>query len=141
MKKFKVKTKFTPLTIVLCVVLVVYVLLLLALFAWAASSASKAYYGDYRSLEPDLVPHNIVGWPKEFFLFKNIKEINQGFADFTLWQMAYNTVLYAVGCSLSKVVVTCVVAYLCARYDNWFSKVVYNIVIVTMIVNIPRNSI
>ena len=30
--------------------------------------------------------------------------------------------------------VTCVVAYLCARYNNWFSQVVYITVIVTMIV-------
>jgi ABC-type glycerol-3-phosphate transport system permease component len=41
-----------------------------------------------------------------------------------------------VGCALFKVVVTCVVAYLCARYDNWFSRVIYSIVVVTMIIPI-----
>ena len=67
-------------------------------------------------------------------LFDNIALINDGFADFTLVDMFINTILYSVGCSLSKVIVTCLVAYLCARYENWFSKIIYTIVIVTMIV-------
>ena len=131
----EMKTKFSPLTIILCVVLTVYVVLL-ALLGWAFITASKAYAGDYSSFEPDLYPDNILGLPKKFVLFENISEINQGFSNFTLLEMAGNTVLYSVGCSLVKVVVTCVVAYLCARYDNWFSKVVHSTVIITMIVPI-----
>ena len=133
------KTRFTPLTIFLFLVLTCYVLFMLVMFAWVILTASKTYLGDYSSLMPDIIPDNIIGFPKEFVLFQNISEINSGFSDFTLLQMAYNTVLYSVGCSLSKVIVTCVVAYLCARYDNWFSKIVYNVVFVTMIVPIVGN--
>ena len=130
------KTKFSPLTICLFAVLTLYVLILIALLLWAVLTASKTYSGDYSSFEPDLYPDNILGFPKRFALFENLSEINMGFAKFTLGQMALNTIAYSVGCSLSKVIVTCVVAYLCARYDNWFSKIVYNLVIVTMIIPI-----
>lgn len=128
------KTKFSPLTVVLFVLLTVYVLFMLALFLWVFLTASKAYYGDY--FDHPKVGKNIVGLPLKFMLFDNIKEINKGFADGTLVSMAVNTVLYSVGCSLFKVVVTCVVAYLCARYNNWFSRLIYTIVVVTMIIPI-----
>ncbi len=128
------KTKFSPLTISLLVVLVLYVLLMLLLFYWVILSASKQYLGDYESEWTKLYPHNRIGLPKKFYLLENIVEMSNSFAGDTLAGLAMNTILYAGGCSLSKVVVTCVVAYLCARYDNWFSKLVYSIVIVTMIV-------
>ena len=130
------KEKFSPLTIALFVVLVAYVLFMLVLFVWVLMTASKSYFGDYTSFEPELYPDNIIGFPKKFVLFENLSEINNGFSGDTLWSMALNTILYAVGCALFKVVVTCVVAYLCARYNNWFSRVVYSVVVVTMIIPI-----
>jgi multiple sugar transport system permease protein len=130
------KNKFSPLTLTLFIILAVYVLFMLVVFVWVFLTASKAYFNDYSSFEPDLYPDNLIGFPKKFVLFENIAEINKGFSDFTLWGMALNTIAYSVGCSLSKVTVTCVVAYLCARYDNFFSKIVYNVVIVTMIIPI-----
>ena len=129
------KTKFSPLTIILCTILVLYVLFMAAMLVWVLLTASKTYINDYSSFKPN-VPDNKLGFPKKFVLFDNIAEINSAFANFTLVEMALNTIAYSVGCSLIKVVVTCVVAYLCARYDNWFSKVVYNVVIVTMIIPI-----
>ncbi|MBQ7913128.1 MAG: carbohydrate ABC transporter permease [Clostridia bacterium] len=128
-----IKKNLSPLTITLFVVLSAYVLFMLAIFFWAFLTASKAYYGDYYSLMGE---NNVIGWPKKFMFFKNIAEINNGFADYTLLEMALYTVLYSVGCSVFKVIVTCVVAYLCARYDNWFSRLVYSVVIVTMIIPI-----
>ena len=128
------KTKFSPLTLILFVVLTIYVLFMLVIFAWVFITASKAYFNDYSSLTD--APDNLIGWPKKFVLFDNISDINKGFSDFTLGELAMNTIAYSVGCSLCKVTVTCVVAYLCARYDNFFSKIVYNVVIITMIVPI-----
>ena len=136
MKNSKVsatKTKFSPLTVSLLVVLVLYVLIMFLIFYWILISASKQYDGDYEGLPKFGLPHNRIGLPKQFFLFENIQEMSGAFEE-TLIGLAWNTILYAVGCSLSKVVVTCVVAYLCARYDNWFSRLIYGVVIVTMIV-------
>lgn len=128
------KTKFSPLTIGLFILLTAYVLFMLVLFAWVFLTACKSYYGDY--FDHPQLGNNIIGLPVEFMLFENIKEINEGFADGTLLSMAGNTILYSVGCALFKVVVTCVVAYLCARYENWFSRLVYTVVVVTMIIPI-----
>lgn len=130
----EIKTKFSPLTISLFVILVAYVLFMILLFAWSILTASKSYYGDY--FDHPVVGKNIIGFPVKFMLFENIKEINTGFASGTLLSMAGDTILYSVGCALFKVVVTCVVAYLCARYNNWFSRLIYTIVVVTMIIPI-----
>jgi ABC-type glycerol-3-phosphate transport system permease component len=127
------KTKLSPLTISLLIVLTAYVLFMLALFTWAILTASKAYIDDYSAFTIE-GPDNILGLPKKFMLFDNLGQVNEGFANYTLMSMAINTVAYSVGCALAKVVVTCVVAYLCARYDNWFSKLIYFVVIITMIV-------
>ncbi|MBQ7373737.1 MAG: carbohydrate ABC transporter permease [Clostridia bacterium] len=135
---FKIKNKLSPLTIALLTVLTVYVIFMLALFLWAVITACKKYSGDYSSTDSSIA-NNIVGLPKQFYLFENISKLNEGFADFTLIEMAINTVLYSFGCSFFKVVVTCVVAYLCARYENWFSKIVYTAVIVTMIIPVVGN--
>ena len=130
----QIKKNLSPLTISLFAVLAVYVAIMLVIFLWAFLTASKSFYGDYKSFfgEGD----NIIGLPKKFMFFQNIAEINNAFADYSLLEMAGYTVLYSVGCSLFKVIVTCVVAYLCARYDNWFSRLVYSVVLVTMIVPI-----
>lgn len=135
MKTKSIKTKFTPLTVILFVILSVYVLLMLALFTWVLLTASKAYYGDYSSFDPAYAD-NIIGLPRKFMLFQNMMEINSGFAEGTLITMAWDTILYSVGCAFFKVVVTCLVAYLCSRYQNWFSRLVYSIVVVTMIIPI-----
>ena len=129
------QTKFSPLTITLFALLVVYVVIMVILFSWVFITASKSYYGDY--FDHPTLGKNIIGLPLKFMLFENIAEINAGFADGdTLISMAVNTILYSAGCALFKVVVTCVGAYLCARYDKWFSRLVYSVVIVTMIIPI-----
>ncbi|MBQ8725938.1 MAG: carbohydrate ABC transporter permease [Clostridia bacterium] len=129
------KSKWSPLTIALFTVLALYVLIMLVMLWWVFITASKAYINDYKSLK-DGVASNIIGLPKQFMLFSNIAEVANGFAKFTLIEMALNTVLYSLGCSLSKVIVTCLVAYLCSRYENWCSKIVYVLVVVTMIIPI-----
>ena len=134
-KSTKIKSKWSPLTIALFTVLVLYVLIMLIMLWWVLITASKAYVNDYKSFK-DGIESNIIGLPKKFMLFENLFEVSDGFANFTLIEMGFYTVLYALGCSLSKVVVTCIVAYLCSRYENWFSKIVYVIVVVTMIIPI-----
>ncbi len=139
MKSIKASKKLSPLAIILCTVLTLYVLVLFVLLAWTLLTATKDIIHDYKgypypgAVDKTIIP-NKIGLPRSFKLFENISRLNKGFANETLVEMAINTVAYAVGCSLIKVTVTCVVAYLCARYKNQFSKLVYNVVIVTMII-------
>ena len=89
------KSKWSPLTIALFTVLALYVLIMLVMLWWVFITASKAYINDYKSLK-DGVASNIIGLPKQFMLFSNIAEVANGFAKFTLIEMALNTVLYSL---------------------------------------------
>ena len=51
-------------------------------------------------------------------------------------EMLLNSVLYAVGTAFFNTLITCLTAYLVAKFPNRFSKFVYGIVIVTMILPI-----
>ena len=129
------KNKFSPLTVTLLTILSAYALFMFVMLFWALLTGSKAYSGDYAPSV--LIPGgkaNLIGWPKKFKLFDNIKVVNDIFPEVTLVKSAWYTLLYAGGCALVKVSVTCIVAYLCVRYKNWFSQIVYITVIVTMIV-------
>lgn len=49
-------------------------------------------------------------------------------------EMILNTALYTVGGAFLNALVTCVMAYLAARYNYFFSKIIYMIVVIVMVV-------
>lgn len=53
-----------------------------------------------------------------------------------LWVMLYNTIMYVVGSALMSTLVPCLVAYVVAKFPYKISKVLYAIVLITMIVPI-----
>ena len=57
-----------------------------------------------------------------------------------MYEMYFNSVLYALGCALTSTYVCCHTAYMCAKFPNRFSKIVYGVVIVAMIVPIVGNA-
>lgn len=138
MKKLKaknVKSKLSPLTIVMLVVLVLYSAFLLAMLLWAVLTASK---------KPLRFLNNTVGLPNPWYfgnvpyVLKNAEIIKeQGVVPF--YEIVWNSVLYSVGCSIINTLVTCIVAYLCARYDCKFSKFVYALVLVVMVIPVVGN--
>lgn len=54
----------------------------------------------------------------------------------TIPQMYLNSFLYAFGCAITNTIVPCVTAYLCARYNYKFSKIIRGTVIVVMVIPI-----
>lgn len=138
MKKLKaknVKSKLSPLTIVMLVVLVLYSAFLLAMLLWAVLTALK---------KPLRFLNNTVGLPNPWYfgnvpyVLKNAEIIKeQGVVPF--YEIVWNSVLYSVGCSIINTLVTCIVAYLCARYDCKFSKFVYALVLVVMVIPVVGN--
>ena len=138
MKKLKaknVKSKLSPLTIVMLVVLVLYSAFLLAMLLWAVLTALK---------KPLRFLNNPVGLPNPWYfgnvpyVLKNAEIIKeQGVVPF--YEIVWNSVLYSVGCSIINTLVTCIVAYLCARYDCKFSKFVYALVLVVMVIPVVGN--
>lgn len=138
MKKLKaknVKSKLSPLTIVMLVVLVLYSAFLLAMLLWAVLTALK---------KPLRFLNNMVGLPNPWYfgnvpyVLKNAEIIKeQGVVPF--YEIVWNSLLYSVGCSIINTLVTCIVAYLCARYDCKFSKFVYALVLVVMVIPVVGN--
>lgn len=129
-KKFNV----SAFTITVFVILFVYALVLFLLFAWGFLSSLKDPLSDFRL--------NTFGFPKgHFWEWKwshyidalDELKITVGQKTYYLEDMLLNSVLYSVGASVIQTAVTVVMAYLVAKHDNWFSKIVYGIVIVTMI--------
>ena len=130
------KIRISPLLILLFVVLALYVFTLVGLLFWGLMTSFKDGYNDITFYD------NTYGWPRKF-VFVNYTDV---FVNFTMagkpGQTVYfekillNSVLYSVGCAFFKTLVPCVTAYACARFNTKLSKLVYTIVLVTMIVPI-----
>ncbi len=111
-------------------------------------------YNHYKSLADSLslsdkrVAQNVIMAEKDggalFYTYRNVWNYlkvgvttNSGATkDVYVPEMYLNSFLYAFGCAVTNTVVPCVTAYLCARYTYKFSKIVYTVVIVVMIIPI-----
>lgn len=129
--------KITPLTIVIVIFLILYCLAILALLIWGLISSFKSPNKDFRL--------NPVGFPKQWTLenFKNVYNLfyvdvlRNGTTTYVkLPMLFFYGFLYALGCAFFASIVPCITSYLCAKFNFKFSKLVYLIVIVTMILPI-----
>lgn len=136
----KKREKISPLSIVIVAFLILYSLAILILLAWAFITAFKAPNTDF------LV--NAAGFPKEWVLtnFENVYNLfyieiqtADGAAYVMLPSLFLYGFLYALGCAFFASIVPCITSYLCAKFDYKFSKLIYLIVIVTMILPIVGN--
>lgn len=132
-KKSKFDIRLTPVTGALLAFLIIYVVLLVAPLIWAFITSFKAQ-SDYRL--------NVLGLPEKWvwnysYVIKNgVLLIGTTGKYATVPQMFGYTFLYALGCAFTNTLVPCITAYLCARFRYKFSKVVYNVVVVVMILPI-----
>ena len=144
-KKKLSKSAFTGLTVFMLAVLILYTLSLFGLLFYGFITSFKCGIVGTLEYRLEYMPGNPYGLPKTWywnftFVFQNF--IVQGTDPMGVGapikvgmvEMFGNSILYALGCSFAKVVVTCLVAYLCSKYENWCSKIVYVIVVVTMII-------
>ena len=146
------KESFSPITIFMLVVLTIYVLSMLFIIFWTLLTSVK-YHVDFETnklgFPRPASPHNskvIWGWRisnyfhvfKEFFVEPNI-ETSPGVFELVrvgMGKMFLYAFVYAAGCAFTKALVPMLTAYMCARFNYFFSKVVHTIVIITMILPI-----
>lgn len=133
------RTRFTPVMITMCVVLCIYVVSLIVPFVWAIITSFKSRL-DFLA-NPIGLPEKWV-WNygtvfSKFAVMITNDKVGQQWVP--LWRMFVNSLLYAGGSAIVSTIVPCVTAYACARFDYKFSKVIYTIVIVTMILPIVGN--
>ena len=134
-KRQKEKVHWTFMKVVLLVGLIAYTICLFVPMIWGIITSFKGQ-ADFRI--------NVIGLPKEW-----IWNYNQVFQQFVIpiftdsgtvhigmGEMLTNSLLYAIGCAFFSTLIPCITSYLCARYDYFLSKVIYVIVIVTMILPI-----
>lgn len=131
----KQKILFSPLLIILGILLLVYVLSMVGLFFWGFITSFKDAY-------LDITFGNTYGFPKQW-LTTNYTDVFEKFtmaakpgetAGFST--ILINSLLYALGCAFFKTLVPCLTAYSCARFNFKTSKIVYTIVLITMIIPI-----
>lgn len=137
-KKNALRERFSPLTITMLVVLCIYVALLGILLVWAFMQVFKP---------PHLFMTQPIWFPPlEDFTFDNFKAMI-AYTD-TKWmtgakvekvpfvEIIINSIVYALGGSFVQTLSMCIMAYLAARYNYFYSKIIYTVVIVVMIVPI-----
>lgn len=133
--KRRLKSRLSPLTVVMLIILVLYCAFLLGMLLWAVLTAFK---------EPLAFNRNKVGLPNPWY-FKNIPYVlknaeirkEQGVVPFG--EIVWNSILYSVGCALVNTFVTAVVAYACSKYKCAFSKFLYGLVLVVMVIPVVGN--
>lgn len=138
----KKKMKNAPTSVlrwILWGILILYTITMLLPFAWALLTSLKSGT-EYTLYE------NIIGLPKNLSfasILENYKTAwTQGYATadidgikryFTIPDQFINSLIYSGGCMITATITPCVTAYVTARYGYKFSKVVYSIVIIAMI--------
>lgn len=133
----KIKRKLSPVIIILLVVLLVYAVSLFVPILWGLMTSLKDKYE---------LRNNAFGLPEKW-LFSNyidafdhyrVKvEAGAGFKWVFFEEMTLYSLLYAVGCAAIQATVTCLVAYVTAKFKHFaFSKFIYSLVIVVMILPI-----
>lgn len=118
-------------------ILIVYCVLLLFPLIWAFLNTFK--------FQDDFVG-NVLGLPEKEFGWTT-KNYETAFMQFYMAigvektkvymeMMFLNSVLYAAGCAFMATLTPCIVSYLVAKYRFKFGKIIYGLVIVTMIIPI-----
>lgn len=114
-----------------------YTLVMLGIFLWAINASlksSETFDFDTVGITREFAFGNYV---KAFFLgFDKEIPYGAGLRHVYAEEMFFNSLLYSAGGALCQAFCTCTVAYLITKYNNAFSKIMHNIIIVTMILPI-----
>lgn len=134
-KKFRTDVSL----VILFTILVLYTLSLLVPTIWTITTSFKDYkvymLGTVRKDLSRMIGFNNLTFDNFVTAFKSFS-IPTNSGDVYLAEMFLNSILYSGGCAIVATIVPCVMAYLVARYDYKFGKIVYGIVLVTMAIPI-----
>lgn len=132
-KKFTLQPKNYLFTGIVLAVLIVYTLFMFSILYFTISTSLK--------FNPDFIAEPI-GFSKPYFqnysnAFSSFFQIvKNGSRIVYLDEMLLYSLVYALSCSLTQMIVTSVVAYLVAKYRVWLNQIVYGTVIVAMVLPI-----
>ena len=123
---------------ILLVVLILYTISLVILLLWGLSTSLKTYDDFYYNKVglPSGSP-TTWGWNNYYVVLSKFKvswTIDRKRHSAGIGMMTLNTVLYAIIGSLVTTTACCLVAYCAAKFKFFFSKVLYTLVLVVMVV-------
>lgn len=132
----KTRIHFSPASIAILVILCIYVISLILPLFWTFITSVKTRL-EY-SASPFGIPRS---WQFKNFIvavenFSSNIYKNGVFRAVSFAEMALNSFLFAVGSAFFGTLSTCIMAYAAAKFPFKFSKVIYSIVIITMIMPI-----
>jgi multiple sugar transport system permease protein len=128
------------LMIIIVVFLVIYAISILAPFAWGVITSFKTK-DDFRNNFNFGLPLMEGGYVNYINSLKQLKvqvDSIDGSSRYVYFpELFTNSFIYSLGCAIIQNIVSCMVAYLCAKYSHHkVTKLIYGIVIVTMILPI-----
>ena len=131
--------KTSPLFVAIFTILIIYVVVLLVPLIWGifVSFLTKEAYSKY--LENPLVFPTGYSFENYINGFNQFTMTTPSGEELNLFEIMFQTVFYSFSCSLAATLVPCICAYLCARFNYRFGKIMYGIVIVTMAIPIIGN--
>ena len=134
----KKKNAYSVALIVLCAILDLYTIILIPPLLGALYTSFIDYtmydLGTARGDLKMMMSSEYLTWQNLITAFTKFKvDIGEGVH---ITQMFVYSVLYSGGCALIATMVPCVMAYLVARYNYFFGKIIYGIVLVTMAIPI-----
>lgn len=157
MKKDKLlKGKFSLFSICVCILLMIYVLSVVGVLFWGLLTSLKSYI-DFGLMG------NVIGLPNlqyssETVLFRNYRLAIEytmtlplgnnsyysslfGYIDFAprnvpFWELVGNSLIYSTVSAFMHAICTMTVAYLCAKFKYKFSKILYTMMLIVMMIPI-----
>ncbi|MCQ3035481.1 MAG: carbohydrate ABC transporter permease [Bacilli bacterium] len=134
------KKKFSIFSIIITILLCVYSLSLIVLILWAFVSSFKDNLLDFE-INPVWLPKEWVttNYEVAWNQFSIDIETPTGFDTVTMPMMFLYGFIYALGCSFAATFVPCITGYMCAKFNYRFSKIIYLVVVIVMILPIFGN--
>ena len=140
MRKSKIRKNFGLLNILLLILLCVYVLSMFIMFGWAIITSLKSNL-NYQ-LDPLGLPYGHIWewrWDNYVVTLRDftipIRKAGKLYR-ISMFRMFLNSFIYAIGVSMINSFLQCTMAYLVAKFKFKISKVIYTVVIVTMVLPI-----
>ncbi len=126
------KRQLSVFNIVVFILLSIYAISIIAMFLWALNASfmnEDVFAVSSLQLNFDFEFSNYIN---AFFFGFQISSAPGVYIE----HMFFNSLLYAMGGSFFQTLCTCIVAYLIAKYDTWFSRLMHNVIIFTLILPI-----
>lgn len=136
----KSRKKVSPFTVILLTILAAYGISLIVLILWGFMTSLKDQ-SQFRTNVlwlPSGMPWRWK-WSNYVYVFQHFEIFRfsqSGKISIGMGTMLRNTLLYAVGTSFFGVFARCVTAYMCAKFDYKYSRVIYSTVLIMMMVTI-----